>query len=218
MIVSCDPGLEGAFCLNDWESGRLEVVPMPTQKRQIKGRALRDVIDEGEVLSLLQTFAALGATHLFIEQVGGIPGQSAPAAFSFGQGYGAVRMAAMAAGLALETVPPAVWKAALKVPKDKTAARHRASEMLPAHRHLWPRVKDDGKAEAAMLALYGERWVKGQFTQRTPRDETDIARAAQARQAAAERKVISAQATRARMGMPPRSSNEPCKTDGFPKI
>ena len=74
MILSCDPGISGAFCLNDWTTGSFEIVPMPVQKREIRGRAKRTIIDEAEVLSTLMAFAAMGATHLFIEQVQGLPG------------------------------------------------------------------------------------------------------------------------------------------------
>lgn len=163
---------------------------MPTQKREIKGRAVRTIIDEAEVLSTLQFFASMGATHLFIEQVQGLPGQSAPAAFNFGMGYGIVRMAARAAGLAIESVPPTLWKAELRVPKDKRAARGRASEMLPMLAHLWPLQKDDGKAEAAMLSLYGERWIKGGVRRtRTPAEQEDVEQARRNRDAAAARKA-----------------------------
>lgn len=194
MIVACDPGVHGALAFNDWVSGQLDVFPMPTQQRFIAGRKLRTVIDEGEVISTLAMYAGMGATHLFIEAVQGLPGQSAPAAFTFGQGYGTVRVAAMAAGLIIEAVPPAVWKAALKVPKDKHAARQRASEMIPTHRHLWSLAKDDGLAEAALLALYGQRWINGAFTKRTPEDEADIAAAA------AHRSKTAAEAETARKG------------------
>lgn len=180
MIVAVDPGVSGAIALNDWRCGRLEVIPMPIQHRYIAGRKLRTVIDEGEVLSTMQAFASMGATHLFIEAVQGLPGQSAPAAFAFGQGYGTVRVAGMAAGLIIEAVPPAVWKAAMRVPKDKHAARQRASEMIPTHRHLWSMAKDDGLAEAALLSIYGQRWVCGEV-KRSQKDVDDIARAAAAR-------------------------------------
>jgi crossover junction endodeoxyribonuclease RuvC len=198
MIIACDPGLSGALALWCWKTGRLDVVRMPVQQKQIAGRKLRTVIDEGEVLSSFQAFAAMGATHLFIEAVGGLPGQSAPAAFNFGQGYGAVRVAALAAGLALEAVPPAVWKQALKVPKDKHAARHRASEMIPTHRHLWSMAKDDGLAEAALLALYGEKWIKGAFTKRTPDEQRGVDEARASRERVAAKKADRVAANRAR--------------------
>lgn len=214
IIIACDPGLTGALCFNDWKQGRLEIVPMPTLQREIKGRKLRSVIDEGEVLSTLQAFSAMGATHLFIEAVGGMPGQSAPAAFNFGQGYGAVRMAALACGLAIEAIPSSVWKQALKVPKDKHAARQRASEMIPTHRHLWSLAKHDGLAEAALLSLYGQRWIAGVFTKRTPKDEHGIAEAAADRARVAARQFEEGNARRARKGYRPLKA----PPSGFPKL
>lgn len=198
MIIAVDPGVSGAIALNDWACGRLEVIPMPVQHRYIAGRKLRTVIDEGEVLSTMQAFASMGATHLFVEAVQGLPGQSAPAAFAFGQGYGTVRVAGMAAGLIIEAVPPAVWKAALKVPKVKAAARQRASEMIPTHRHLWSMAKDDGLAEAALLSLYGQRWVCGEV-KRSQKDIDDIEAARQQRERTEARKREKAEATKARI-------------------
>lgn len=215
-IIAVDPGISGAICFNDWKTGQFEVVRMPVNTRQVARTKTRTAIDEGEVLSTLQAFAAMGATHLFIEQVGGMPGQSAPAAFVFGQGYGLVRGCALACGLAIEAIPPVVWKTALKVPKDKKAARGRASEMLPMHRHLWSMARDDGLAEASLIALYGERWIKGQFTRRTEKDTADIEAAAAMRARTAVRRLEKANASRARAGRPLRE--EPLKTQGFPKL
>jgi len=215
-IIAVDPGISGAICFNDWTTGQFEVVRMPVHTRQVARNKTRTAIDEGEVLSTLQMFAAIGATHLFIEQVGGMPGQSAPAAFVFGQGYGLVRGCALACGLAIEAIPPVVWKSALKVPKDKKAARQRASEMLPMFRHLWSMAKDDGAAEASLMALYGERWIKGQFTKRSEKDTTDIEAAKAMRERTAVRKLEKANVTRARVGRPLRA--EPLITQGFPKL
>jgi hypothetical protein len=47
------------------------------------------------------------------------------------------------------------------VPKAKDGARARASQLLPAGVQLWPLVKHDGRAEAALLALYGVRQLGG---------------------------------------------------------
>ena len=55
----------------------------------------------------------------------------------------------------LTMVAPLKWKRALGVPADKDGARARASQLLPAHAGLWCRVKDDGRAEAALIAYYG---------------------------------------------------------------
>jgi hypothetical protein len=79
-------------------------------------------------------------------------------------GVGMVHMAAVSHGLRLHTVAPTVWKGALRVPKDKDAARARASALMPAHAHLWVNKSDDGVAEAALIALWAQHAMeKGDF-------------------------------------------------------
>ena len=104
---------------------------------------------------------AVGCTALYIEDVSGVPGQSGPAAFNFGYGVGVVRTAALAAGIAVKPVHPSVWKRQMKVPsgpKKSKAVRALASDLLPAWAHLWPLEKHDGRAEAALLALWAEKY------------------------------------------------------------
>jgi crossover junction endodeoxyribonuclease RuvC len=156
-ILACDPGLAGAFALWEPERDALKVTAMPVLKRELADGKLKTVLDEPEVVALLAVFAGVGARDFFLEEVMGAPGQSGPAMFNFGYGVGVVYAAALAAGLTVHRVPSSVWKPAMKAPKDKKAARHRAGELLPRQRHLWPLAGDDGKAEAAMLALYGAR-------------------------------------------------------------
>lgn len=157
ILVAVDPGLTGAFACYDTARGRLDVMAMPTYK-QAKGKAsARNTLDEEEIVALITSFHGMGATHLFFEEVGGLPKQSASAAFNFGYGCGVIITTARVLGMVIERVRPEIWKAALKVPKDKNAARARASEMIPTHKHLWPLIKDDGKAEAALIAVYGQQ-------------------------------------------------------------
>jgi crossover junction endodeoxyribonuclease RuvC len=47
------------------------------------------------------------------------------------------------------------WKRAMQVPSDKGACRMRAMQTFPGHSDLFRRVKDDGRAEAALLGFYG---------------------------------------------------------------
>lgn len=199
-ILACDPGLGGALCFYDPKLGRMEVDDMPTFTKKTGKSAKRRTLDEHALFDLVGKWKAEGAVHLYIEAVGGLPGQSAPAAFNFGSGYGAVRMAAIAHGLSIEAVPPATWKTALRVPSNKHGARQRASEMIPTHRHLWPRVKDDGRAEAALLALYAFRHLNGgEFVHRSRKEKREIDRAANSRANSIIRKRERAVATKARL-------------------
>lgn len=156
MIVACDPGLKGAFAFYRPHMQTLRIVAMPTYANG-KGKT---TIDDHAILTLLTTASLDDSATLVIENVGGMPGQSAPAAFNFGYGVGGIVMCARALKWRIERVTPATWKAALRVPRDKQSARIRASELLPKHADLWPLKGDDGKAEAALLALYGEQFLR----------------------------------------------------------
>lgn len=89
-----------------------------------------------------------------LEQVAARPGQGAPATFRFGQGYGAIEMGLVGNGWARNYVTPSVWKRHFKLSKDKGVSRALATQRFPLHANLFARVKDDGRAEAALLALY----------------------------------------------------------------
>ena len=88
-----------------------------------------------------------------------MPAQGVTSSFSFGVVFGAIQQA-----VACNFYKPALlvtpqrWKGHFGLDSNKDASRARASELLPAHAHLWPLKKHDGRAEAALLALYGHRY------------------------------------------------------------
>ncbi len=162
MILAIDPGWSttapGAAALYDGATGELVLWDLPTYPTIVAGRE-RDRIDEHATIRIVRAAAANGATVMVIEQVGGMPNQAAAAAFVFGYGVGVLTAAAYAVALPIERVAPATWKTALKVPREKGKARTRASEMLPAYAHEWALQKHHGRAEAALLAVYGWRVI-----------------------------------------------------------
>lgn len=58
----------------------------------------------------------------------------------------------------LEIIEPTAWKRFWKLPpKDKERSRQRALELFPSAHSLLARKLDHGRAEAALIALYGIR-------------------------------------------------------------
>jgi crossover junction endodeoxyribonuclease RuvC len=163
MILACDPGLSGAFACLD--GSQLHIGDMPTIRRPAgKRNTLRPFPDRPTIILRLQTWYALGCDVLIIELVGGIPGQAAHGAFTFGHGAGGITYAAEALGFRVVEVPAMRWKSAMKVPADKEKAIARATELFPAYVNRWAPVRGNGseaqrsgRAEAAMLALYGQQ-------------------------------------------------------------
>jgi crossover junction endodeoxyribonuclease RuvC len=151
-IVGVDPGASGALAVLD--EGLLKTVSdMPVLKIR-RGKTDKPEVD-GYALSGL--FRQWKPDIVVIEQVGGIPGQSAPAAFNFGRSAGAVEYTAKALSLRVEMVAPVTWKKALRCNEGKDGARALASRLWPAQAGLFARVKDDGRAESALVAEWGRR-------------------------------------------------------------
>jgi crossover junction endodeoxyribonuclease RuvC len=83
-----------------------------------------------------------------------MPGQGVSSTFRFGQGYGQLEMGIAACKLPIQYVSPAVWKKHFRLNRDKGVSRGLVTQRLPQYAHLFARVKDDGRAEATLIALY----------------------------------------------------------------
>jgi crossover junction endodeoxyribonuclease RuvC len=147
-IIGIDPGARGAVAVIT-RGKVVDIADMPIT--EVKGKARVDAS------RLSQLLAVMNGDHAFLERVGAMPGQGVSSMFAFGQALGIVQGVLGALCIPLTWTPPVQWKAALRVPAAKDGARRRASELLPAAAHYWPRVKDDGRAEAALIALYGSQ-------------------------------------------------------------
>lgn len=101
--------------------------------------------------------------HIFIEQVGAMPGQGVTSMFNFGEKFGAVKALAYSAGVPVTFMRPQEWKKLVGIPSgsEKGASRLRASQLFPQHSDNWARVKDDGRAEAVLIAYAGMLKLRG---------------------------------------------------------
>ena len=75
--------------------------------------------------------------------------------FRFGEGYGMLQACIAANKHPTHFVTPAKWKGHFGLNRDKGVSRSKAMERFPEYAQLFSRVKDDGRAEAALIALYG---------------------------------------------------------------
>jgi crossover junction endodeoxyribonuclease RuvC len=155
VVAGIDPGLHGAIALYDADDRRvIEIWDMPTLEIK-RGKTIKRRIDLQQLKFIVADLQLFGVSHVYTEDVGGMPGQSAPAAFSFGYAAGVVTGFIAASQIPITAVTASVWKKALGLRGNKDDARMLASELLPAAAHFWRRKKDDGRAEAALIARYG---------------------------------------------------------------
>lgn len=143
IIVGIDPGKTGAIAALDNKGALLWVEDMTDLTGLGIGSWLAERLD-GELVRVC-----------WVEQVHAMPKQGVTSVFTFGAGYGALLGALGALGIRTKLVTPNVWKRAARLSSDKTASRQRAAELWPADAHLFRRVKDDGRAEACLIAEHG---------------------------------------------------------------
>lgn len=163
-FLGIDPGLSGAIAFyrptHPVAGMRLVVWPMPvtTKPGRVGAKPHRRIIPPDGVLNLLR-IAHDSSSRLFcsIEDVHSSPQMGVAGAFSFGQGVGILHTALTSLEIPFSPVSPQVWKSATRTPKDKDLARLRASELFPDAHYLWTKRKDDGMAEAALLAWYAAK-------------------------------------------------------------
>ena len=153
LILGIDIGTTGAIAIVSSDGSLVDLVDMPVLQ---DGPAARKAVN-GPLLAA--AIYKSQATTAFIEYVGARPGEGAVGAFAFGRSRGVVEGVLAGAGIPVTMIAPAAWKRAVGIPpgKDgaKDAARSEAIRRWPAHADKFARVKDDGRAEAALIAIAG---------------------------------------------------------------
>jgi crossover junction endodeoxyribonuclease RuvC len=124
-----------------------DVVDMPVLSVR-RGKSDKREVDGHALAALLRGW---GADVGVIEQVGGIQGQAAGAAFNFGRAAGAVEYTMVTLGMRLVRVAPITWKKRLGIRGGKDDSRAAALRLWPGMAERFKRVKDDGRAEAGLI-------------------------------------------------------------------
>lgn len=146
-ILGIDVGINGS--LSFYDGVELICYRMPTFERNKTHR-----LDGHRIAEIIRTNQP---THALVEQVNAF-GMGATSAYNFGFGCGLIEGVLSSLGVPFSYVTPQVWKKAMQCPVNKDGARARATQLLPMFADNWPLKKDDGLAEASLIALYG--WGK----------------------------------------------------------
>lgn len=172
-VIAIDPGLDGAVCImNDDDIEAIIDTPTYTKDKRVAVRKKKGVepIESGPKTKLTKArkFDALAMaaildpwagiiTDVVIELVG--PHRGEGTVSSFGFGFGAGLWHGICAGkFEVHAVTPAVWKKAMGLNK---ATKHESLVLargeFPGAMDFLRREKDDGRAEAILMALYWQR-------------------------------------------------------------
>ena len=159
-VLACDPGATGGFALvRFWEDKDPEILDaLPTPLLYVNDRPILDARE------LRSRFDDWFLSKMVIELVGAMPKQGVTSMFQFGKMYGAADAAMrMLSRGELHYITPQRWKKAMGLTgRTKNGSLELATEIYgpDAAKEYWPRKKDDGGAEAALLAYYIVRMHK----------------------------------------------------------
>jgi len=78
--------------------------------------------------------------------------------FNFGMGYGIILGILASYQCRHEIVSPVTWRKNLKVGPGKDGSRAEAVRLFPAQSEKFSRKKDDGRADASLLAYWGYKF------------------------------------------------------------
>lgn len=141
-IMACDPGVSGAIAFFYPEHPKLiSVYDMPSIGKEVDGAAVADLIKQ------------YCPDVCIIESVNAMPKQGVTSSFNFGQAFGCLRGSVAASRVPTILVSPQKWKKAMSLDSDKEKSRKMAILFFPES-DAFRLKKHDGRAEAALLAIY----------------------------------------------------------------
>ena len=147
VTIGVDPGATGAIAILDQYGQILDLIDMPASDGMVFGSVI--------AAHVLEHWAGPAQTVAWVEHVHAMPKQGVASTFKFGTAWGVVLGALSALNVPTHLVTPSTWKRTAGLTSDKGQARRRASERWPSHAAMFARVKDDGRAEACLIAEHG---------------------------------------------------------------
>lgn len=153
--IGIDPGVTGGIAVI--EKGYVATFPMPTYKHVGANRTTTKV-DAAKLAALLRSVSSGSDVTVVVETVHAMPNQGVTSSFNFGRTFGLIEGVVTALGYTLAYVTPQGWKAnypslkGLEKAEQKTEARRLASSLFPSIAENFTLVKNDGVAEALLIA------------------------------------------------------------------
>lgn len=155
--VGIDPGKSGGIAWLNPDGSCAHMVDMPDTEHAI-----------------FEALSGVSFAHhkmvAVIERVHSFPGQGVASSFTFGMGYGGLRMALIALGIPFEEVEPSKWQNQLDIPprrkrqgkRKEESKSHFKKRLIARAEQVFPGERVTNKtADALLIALYCRRRHNG---------------------------------------------------------
>jgi len=159
-ILGIDPGLTGGCAFYDpfvddlapiqLFAYRTPVLTVAFMKQGEKRQ--RKIMDLDAAADIIRQYNVVEA---FIEEVHSMRKQGVTSTFRFGEGYGQWQGLLAGIGIKRRYVAPQAWKKAFSLSSDKGESLEMVRALFPLNENSFRLKKDDGVAEASLIAVYG---------------------------------------------------------------
>ena len=151
-ILGIDPGVRGGLAVidvvDDTSPQLVDAIDIP-----LTGVKAKERID---ALAVAAWIHGHQPQHAYIERGQAMPRQGASSGFKYGRAVGSLEAVVVLCKIPMTIVEPSVWKRLHGLRGGhKELSRQRALELFPSAHSLLARKRDHGRAEAALIALYG---------------------------------------------------------------
>jgi crossover junction endodeoxyribonuclease RuvC len=151
-ILGVDPDIHGGLAIIELSNGTapqlIAAIDIPTIGVGAKERV--------DAIALTEWFLNHGPQHAYVERAQAMPRQASSSGFKYGRSVGAIEATIVTSGIPMTIVEPTMWKKAHRLRGgDKEGARQRALQLFPSAHAMLSRKKDHQRAEAALVALFG---------------------------------------------------------------
>ena len=151
--VGIDPGVHGAVCVLTEHGPTFFDTPTVTTK------GTRQEYLTPQMARILAPYRDREDVKAVLEKGIAMPRQASTTTYLMGRGGGLWEGILAAYSIPFDLVPPSAWKKSMGLTgQDKDASRALASQLFPAQSQWFARKKDDGRAEAALLAEFARRF------------------------------------------------------------
>jgi crossover junction endodeoxyribonuclease RuvC len=153
-ILGIDPGIRGGLAIitvDDGAAPRLvDAIDIP-----VTGTGAKERVD---AIALRAWIVTHKPQHAYIERAQAMPKQGVSSGFKYGRAVGAIEAMLAGCEVPMTVVEPSAWKKFHQLRGgDKEGGRQRALQLFPAAHGLLARKRDHGRADSALIALYGSR-------------------------------------------------------------
>jgi len=143
-ILGVDPGTSGAIAFY-----------FPAAPNRVAAEDMPIVASEVDCATLAARIRQMAQDLAIVECVASMPAQGVSSTFKFGGAYGAVLGVLAALQIPTHLVSPTIWKRHFRLDLHKEKSRALALRVFAKSPEHFARKRDHGRAEAALLALYG---------------------------------------------------------------